>query len=466
MKGMSDQGHTMAPTPLTALSPLDGRYHNKLAGLRDTFSELALIRYRVRIEVEWLKVLAASPTIGEVPPFSPPTLAQLDETSVRFSEADGEAVKAIEARTNHDVKAVEYFLRDKLAGNKEVMKVAEFIHFACTSEDINNLAHALMLGQARDKVVLPALDRIIEKLAGLAHDLADAAMLSHTHGQPASPTTMGKELVNVAHRLGRGRSRIAGVKLTGKFNGAVGNYNAHVAAYPGVDWEKLARGLVEGLGLEFNPYTIQIEPHDSIAELFDACARVNTILMDLDRDAWGYISLGYFRQKVSDGEVGSSTMPHKVNPIDFENSEGNLGVANALLRHMSEKLPLSRWQRDLTDSTVLRNMGVALGHTLLGYDSCLRGLNKLEADRARMKEQLDESWELLAEPIQTVMRRHGITGAYEKLKQLTRGKGGITRDAVQAFIQGLAIPEAEKKRLLALTPATYLGKAAELAKRI
>jgi adenylosuccinate lyase len=466
MKGMSDQGHTMAPTPLTALSPLDGRYHNKLAGLRDTFSELALIRYRVRIEVEWLKVLAASPTIGEVPPFSPPTLAQLDETAAKFSEADGEAVKAIEARTNHDVKAVEYFLRDKLAGNKEVMKVAEFIHFACTSEDINNLAHALMLGKARDKVVLPALDRIVEKLAGLAHELADAAMLAHTHGQPASPTTMGKELVNVAHRLGRGRSRIAGVKLTGKFNGAVGNYNAHVAAYPGVDWEKLARGLVEGLGLEFNPYTIQIEPHDSIAELFDACARVNTILMDLDRDAWGYISLGYFRQKVSDGEVGSSTMPHKVNPIDFENSEGNLGVANALLRHMSEKLPLSRWQRDLTDSTVLRNMGVALGHTLLGYDSCLRGLDKLEADRARMKEQLDESWELLAEPIQTVMRRHGITGAYEKLKQLTRGKGGITRDAVQAFIQGLAIPEAEKKRLLALTPATYLGKAAELAKRI
>ena len=456
----------MALTPLTALSPLDGRYHNKLAGLRDTFSELALIRYRVRVEVEWLKVLAASPTIGEVPPFSPPTLAQLDETAAKFSEADGEAVKAIEARTNHDVKAVEYFLRDKLAGNKEVMKAAEFIHFACTSEDINNLAHALMLGRARDEVILPALDRIIEKLAGLAHELADAAMLAHTHGQPASPTTMGKELVNVAHRLGRGRSRIAGVKLTGKFNGAVGNYNAHVAAYPGVDWEKLARGLVEGLGLEFNPYTIQIEPHDSIAELFDACARVNTILMDLDRDAWGYISLGYFRQKVSESEVGSSTMPHKVNPIDFENSEGNLGLANALLRHMSEKLPISRWQRDLTDSTVLRNMGVALGHAFLGYDSCLRGLNKLEADRARMKEQLDDCWELLAEPIQTVMRRHGLTGAYEKLKQLTRGKDGINREAVQAFIKGLEIPEAEKKRLLALTPATYLGKAAELAKRI
>jgi adenylosuccinate lyase len=456
----------MALTPLTALSPLDGRYHNKLAALRETFSELALIRHRVRVEIEWLKALAASPAIREVPAFSPPTLAQIDAVAARFSEADGEAVKAIEAKTNHDVKAVEYFLRDKLAGNREVAKVAEFIHFACTSEDINNLAHALMLAHARDKVMLPALDHIIEKLAGLARELADAAMLAHTHGQPATPTTMGKELVNFAHRLGRARERLAGVKLTGKFNGAVGNYNAHLAAYPGVDWEKLARGLVEGLGLEFNAYTIQIEPHDSIAELFDACARVNTILIDLDRDAWGYISIGYFRQKVKKGEVGSSTMPHKVNPIDFENSEGNLGVANALLRHMSEKLPVSRWQRDLTDSTVLRNMGVALGHALLGYDSCLRGLNKLEADRGRMQSELEDSWELLAEPIQTVMRRHGIAGAYEKLKELTRGKNGITRDAVQAFIKSLKIPEAEKKRLLALTPATYLGKAAELARRI
>jgi adenylosuccinate lyase len=456
----------MALSPLTALSPLDGRYHNKVAALRDTFSELALIRQRVKIEIEWLKALAASPAIPEVSPFSPPTLAQLDEVSAKFSEADGDAVKAIEAKTNHDVKAVEYFLREKLAGNREVMKAAEFIHFACTSEDINNLAHALMLKQARDKVLLPALDHVIEKLAGLARELADCAMPAHTHGQPASPTTMGKEMANVAHRLARGRERIAGVKLTGKFNGAVGNYNAHLAAYPGVDWEKLARGLVEGFGLEFNPYTIQIEPHDAIAELFDASARVNTILIDLDRDAWGYISLGYFRQKVKEGEVGSSVMPHKVNPIDFENSEGNLGVANALLRHMSEKLPVSRWQRDLTDSTVLRNMGVALGHALLGYDSCLRGLNKLEADRKRMAEALDANWEVLAEPIQTVMRRYGIAGGYEKLKELTRGKEGITRDALHALIRNLAIPDAEKKRLLALTPATYIGKAAELAKRI
>jgi adenylosuccinate lyase len=456
----------MALSPLTALSPLDGRYHNKLAALRDTFSELGLIRHRVRIEVEWLKTLADEPSINEVAPFSPLTLAQLDETVARFSEADGESVKNTEAKINHDVKAVEYFLREKLAGNREVMKVAEFFHFACTSEDINNLAHALMLKHARDAVMLPALDHVLEKLAGLANELADCAMLARTHGQPASPTTMGKELVNVAQRLLRARERIEGVKLTGKFNGAVGNYNAHVAAYPGVDWEKIARGMVERLGLEFNPYTIQIEPHDSIADLFDAYARVNTILIDFDRDAWGYISLGYFKQKAKEDEVGSSTMPHKVNPIDFENSEGNLGLANALLRHMSEKLPVSRWQRDLTDSTVLRNMGVALGHALLGYDSCLKGLGKLQADRGRMAADLDDKWEVLAEPIQTVMRRHGVTGAYEKLKELTRGKDGITRDSLHAFIKGLAIPDAEKQRLLALTPATYIGKAAELAKRI
>ena len=455
----------MALSPLTALSPLDGRYHSKLAALRDTFSELGLIRQRVRVEIEWLKALSASPAIKEVPSFSRATLAQLDAVAAKFSEADGEKVKAIEAKTNHDVKAIEYFLRDKLAGNREVTKVAEFIHFACTSEDINNLAHALMLAHARDKVILPAIDRIVEKLAELARELAGCAMLAHTHGQPASPTTMGKEMVNVAHRLARARSRIAGVKLTGKFNGAVGNYNAHVAAYPGVDWEKLARGLVEGFDLEFNPYTIQIEPHDAMAELFDACARANTILIDLDRDAWGYIALGYFRQKTKKGEVGSSTMPHKVNPIDFENSEGNLGLANALLRHMSEKLPVSRWQRDLTDSTVLRNMGVALGHTVLGYDSCLRGLAKLEADRDRMREDLDGNWEVLAEPIQTVMRRYGIAGGYEKLKDLTRGKNGFTRASVQSFIKGLKIPEADKKRLLALTPATYTGKATDLARR-
>ncbi|HSE01245.1 MAG TPA: adenylosuccinate lyase [Burkholderiales bacterium] len=456
----------MALTPLTALSPLDGRYHNRVAALRNTFSELALIRLRVRIEIEWLKALAADASIREVPPFSPPTLAQLDETAAKFSEADGESVKVTEARINHDVKAVEYFLREKLEANPEIMKVAEFLHFACTSEDINNLAHALMLNRARGEILLPALDKVVEKLAKLASDLADCAMLARTHGQPASPTTMGKELVNVAHRLLRARERIATVKLSGKFNGAVGNYNAHVAAYPGVDWERIARSLVERLGLEFNAYTTQIEPHDSIAELFDAFARANVILIDLDRDIWGYVALGYFRQKAKPDEVGSSTMPHKVNPIDFENSEGNLGIANALLRHMSEKLPVSRWQRDLTDSTVLRNMGVALGHTLLGYDSCLKGLDKLEADRGRMAAELDANWEVLAEPIQTVMRRHGIADAYEKLKALTRGKDGITREALHAFIKGLAIPDIEKQRLLALTPATYLGKAAELAKRI
>ncbi|HEX9684873.1 MAG TPA: adenylosuccinate lyase [Burkholderiales bacterium] len=456
----------MALTPLTALSPLDGRYHNRVAALRDTFSELALIRLRVRIEIEWLKTLAAEPSIKEVPPFSPPTLAQLDEAAGKLSEADGESVKRIEAKINHDVKAVEYFLREKLAGNREVMKVAEFFHFACTSEDINNVAHALMLKRARDQILLPVLDRVIEKLAGLAAELAGCAMLARTHGQPASPTTMGKELVNVAHRLLRAREHIAGVKLTAKFNGAVGNYNAHIAAYPGVDWEKIARGLVEGLALEFNAYTTQIEPHDSIAELFDAFARANTILIDLDRDIWGYVALGYFRQKAKPDEVGSSTMPHKVNPIDFENSEGNLGIANALLRHLAEKLPVSRWQRDLTDSTVLRNMGVALGHALLGYDSCLKGLDRIDADRGRMAADLDANWEVLAEPIQTVMRRYGVTDAYERLKELTRGRDGITRDTVHALIKGLAIPDAEKQRLLALTPATYIGKAAELAKRI
>ena len=456
----------MALTPLTALSPLDGRYGSKVEPLRRHFSELGLIGYRVRIEIEWLKALAAEPGIKEVAAFSAATIRELDAIVWKFSETDGAAVKAIEARTNHDVKAIEYFLKDKLEANAEIARVAEFIHFACTSEDINNLCHALMLKAARDEVLLPTLGQIIDRLAALAHQLAGAAMLAHTHGQPASPTTLGKELANVVARLRRARDRIAAVQLLGKINGAVGNYNAHLAAYPGVDWEKFARRFVEGLGLEFNPYTIQIEPHDAIAELFDAYARGNTILLDFDRDVWGYISLGYFTQKTKAGEIGSSTMPHKVNPIDFENSEGNLGVANALLRHMSDKLPVSRWQRDLTDSTVLRNMGVALGHTFLAYDSCLKGLSKLEANRAALAADLDSNWDVLAEPIQTVMRRYGVAGAYEQLKDLTRGKGGITRASLHAFIKALAIPTAEKKRLLALTPATYLGKAAELAKKI
>ncbi len=454
-------------TPLTALSPLNGRYQSKVAPLRALFSEWALIRFRVKVEVEWLKALAAEPVLAEVPPFSAATLAALDTLVDNFSAADGAAVKAIEATTNHDVKAVEYFLKERLAGNAEVVKVSEFIHFACTSEDINNLCHALMLKGARDDVMLPMLDSLIARLTSQAHDLAAMPMLAHTHGQPASPTTLGKELANVVHRLRRARDTIAKVSLLGKINGAVGNYNAHLVAYPDVQWEMFARHFVEQLGLTFNPYTIQIEPHDAMAELFDAFARVNTILIDLNRDVWGYISLGYFKQKTKAGEIGSSTMPHKVNPIDFENAEGNLGLANAVLRHLSEKLPISRWQRDLTDSTVLRNMGVALGYTLLAYDSCLKGLNKLEPNPAKLAADLDANWEVLAEPIQTVMRRYNDSGAYEQLKELTRGKAGINRGTLAAFINGLSgIPDAEKKRLLALTPANYIGKAAELAKRI
>lgn len=456
----------MSLTPLNALSPLDGRYHDKVAALRPLFSEYALIRFRVLIEIEWLKALAATPAIPEVAPFSASTIAALDALVRNFSESDGSAIKALEAQTNHDVKAIEYFLKERLAGNSEIARVAEFIHFACTSEDINNLCHALMLKQARDEVMLPQLDRLITFLTTLAHTLAEVPMLSHTHGQPASPTTLGKEIANVVYRLRRGSSRVANVRLLGKVNGAVGNYNAHLAAYPGVDWERFARDFVEKLGLEFNPYTIQIEPHDAIAETFDALAHVNTILIDLDRDLWGYISLGYFKQRLKAGEVGSSTMPHKVNPIDFENSEGNLGVANALLRHMSEKLPISRWQRDLTDSTVLRNMGVALGHSLLAYDSCLKGLGKLEAEPQRLRADLEDNWEVLAEPIQTMMRRYGVSGAYEQLKELTRGRR-MTRETLHAFIKGLSgIPDAEKERLLLLTPSTYIGMAAALARKI
>ncbi len=456
----------MTLTALTALSPLDGRYHGKVGALRRYFSEFGLIRYRVLIEIEWLKALSTESSIVEIAPFSVATIAQLDQIAAQFSEADAEQIKTIEKRTNHDVKAIEYWLRDKLSGNSETAKTLEFIHFACTSEDINNLSHALMLQGGRDEVMLPTLDVLIERLRKLAHQLADLPMLCRTHGQTATPSTLGKEMANVVHRLQRARARIASVEMLGKINGAVGNYNAHLSAYPNVDWESFARKFVGARGITFNPYTTQIEPHDAMAELFDAYARANAILIDLNRDLWGYISLGYFNQKVVAGEVGSSTMPHKVNPIDFENSEGNLGLANALLRHLSEKLPISRWQRDLTDSTVLRNMGVALGYTLLAYESCLKGLNKLEPNPQRLAEDLNNSWEVLAEPIQTVMRRYNIANAYDKLKDLTRGKGGINRDSLRIFIQTLDIPEAEKQQLVALTPESYLGKAAELAKRI
>jgi adenylosuccinate lyase len=453
------------PSPLSALSPLDGRYHKQLAPLTAYCSEAALIRYRVRVEIEWLIALAQDPRLPEIRPFSAAAVGELRQAAAAFAEADAARVKEIESRTNHDVKALEYWLKERFAGHAEVAAAAEFIHFACTSEDINNLAHALMLTDARDKVMLPALDGVTDKLRNMAHELADAPMLARTHGQAATPTTLGKEMANVAHRLRRARARIAAVSLTGKINGAVGNYNAHLAAYPKIDWEGFARKFVEALSLEFNPYTTQIEPHDALAELFDACARANTILIDLDRDIWGYVSLGYFKQRVVAGEVGSSTMPHKVNPIDFENSEGNLGLANAVLRHLSDKLPLSRWQRDLTDSTVLRNMGVALGYSLLGCVSCLKGLNKLEANPAALRADLESTWEVLAEAVQTVMRRHGLPEPYEQLKALTRGKG-ITRESLQQFIGQLAIPAAERQRLLALAPWTYTGMAAELAKRI
>ena len=451
---------------LTALSPLDGRYHSKVASLRPYFSEFALIRHRVRVEIEWLKALSQEPAIAEVPIFSGPVLQRLDKMASEFTEADAAAVKSIESRTNHDVKAIEYFLKERLSDNAEIRRVSEFIHFACTSEDINNLSHALMLKSARDEVMLPALDNLITKLRELAHQLSDYPMLARTHGQPASPTTLGKEMANMGYRLQRQRESLAAIQILGKINGAVGNYNAHLSAYPDLDWEGFAQKFVVGLGLTFNAYTIQIEPHDYMAELFDNFARINTILIDLNRDIWGYISLGYFKQKVTAGEVGSSTMPHKVNPIDFENSEGNLGLANALLRHLSEKLPISRWQRDLTDSTVLRNMGVGLGYTLLGYDSCLKGLKKLEANALRLQADLESNWEILAEPIQTVMRRYGVANPYEQLKELTRGKEGINQATLHAFINQLAIPDSEKQRLLQLTPSNYIGLAAELAKRI
>jgi len=453
------------PSPLAALSPLDGRYAAAVEPLRGCFSEAALIRYRVLVEVEWLKALAAERRVRELRPFSRATRLALDRLVAGFSEKDAAHIKNIEAETNHDVKAIEYWLKGRLARNAEVQRALEFIHFACTSEDINNLAYALMLGQARDRVLLPRLDQLVATLRVLARRHAALPMLSRTHGQPASPTTLGKEMANFAHRLARARQAIERVSLTGKMNGAVGNYNAHSVAYPGFPWEAFCRRFVERLGLEFNPYTTQIEPHDSLAELFDAVARANGVLLDLDRDVWGYVSLGYFRQKPKKGEVGSSTMPHKVNPIDFENSEGNVGIANALLRHLADKLVVSRWQRDLSDSTALRNVGAALGHSLLGYAACLRGLGKLEADRARMAGDLEANWEVLAEPVQQLMRKHGVPEAYEKLKALTRGRR-LDRRQLAEFVRALPIPADAKKRLLALTPAGYVGLAPALARRV
>ena len=456
----------MQLTALNALSPLDGRYQTKLDPLRPYFSEFALIRYRMLVEVKWLKALAADPAIKEISAFGKDTVKELDAAIAGFGEAQAVEVKNIEARTNHDVKALEYWLKQRFENNLEIQTASEFIHFACTSEDINNLSHALMLKNARDNVMLPMLDKLIARLTELATQLADLPMLAHTHGQPASPTTVGKEIANVVYRLRRQRKQLAETEILGKINGAVGNFNAHLSAYPDFNWEAFAHQFVTRLGLTYNPYTTQIEPHDYMAELYDAMARINTILIDLDRDIWGYISLGYFKQKVVAGEVGSSTMPHKVNPIDFENSEGNLGLANAVLRHLAEKLPISRWQRDLTDSTVLRNMGVGFGYSLLGYDSCLRGLGKLEANEAQLAADLDDNWEVLAEPIQTVMRRYGLATPYEQLKELTRGKGGINKDSLHAFIRGLDIPQEAKQALLDMTPGSYIGKAAELAKRI
>ena len=465
-------------TSLTAVSPLDGRYAAKLAPLRPIMSELGYMQRRVQVELAWFIALSDA-GFDEFKPMSGEARAYLAELLRDFSEADGAAIKAIEKTTNHDVKAVEYWIKDKFEGRPELQAAAEFVHFACTSEDINNTSHALQLKAGRDTVLLPQLDAVVAKLRELAHAYAAVPMLSRTHGQTASPTTVGKELANVVVRLASARDRIAQVKLLAKMNGAVGNYNAHLSAWPDFDWEAFSRRVVEapaagepgsnaakpGLGLTFQPYSIQIEPHDYMAELFDAVARANTILIDLARDVWGYISVGYFKQKTKAGEIGSSTMPHKVNPIDFENAEGNLGLANAMLRHLSEKLPISRWQRDLTDSTVLRNMGVALGYATLAYASLLTGLNKLEINEEALAEDLDAAWEVLAEPIQTVMRRFGVQGAYEKLKEVTRGQV-VTAEALHGLIRSLEIPQAEKDRLLAMTPGSYTGKAAELARRV
>ncbi|MFE1570316.1 adenylosuccinate lyase [Comamonas odontotermitis] len=459
----------MSLSSLTALSPLDGRYASKLATLRPIMSEYGYMHRRVQVEITWFIALSDA-GFAEFAPLSEGARSYLHGLVASFSEADAEAIKEIEKTTNHDVKAVEYWIKGKFDARPELLKAAEFVHFACTSEDINNTSHALQIRAGRDQVVLPGLDRVVLKLREMAHQYASVPMLSRTHGQTASPTTVGKELANVTVRLQAAMERIANVKLLAKMNGAVGNYNAHLSAWPEFDWEAFSKNVIEkqepqGLGLSFQPYSIQIEPHDYMAELFDAIARANTILIDLSRDIWGYVSVGYFKQRLKAGEIGSSTMPHKVNPIDFENAEGNLGLANALLRHLAEKLPISRWQRDLTDSTVLRNIGVAMGYTALAYASLMTGLNKLELNEERLAEDLNNAWEVLAEPIQTVMRRYGVQGAYEKLKEVTRGKTVLAED-LHRLINGLEIPQADKDRLLAMTPASYTGKAAELAKRI
>ena len=455
----------MKLSPLTAISPIDGRYGSKTTELRPFVSEYGLIHHRVIVEIEWLKALASHPEITEVPAFSEDAITYLNSIKVDFNEADAQHVKDIESKINHDVKAIEYFIKEKLEKLDELNAISEFVHFACTSEDINNLSHALILKGSCEKILLPEMDRLIAMISDLAIDYAAIPMLARTHGQPASPTTVGKELANVVARLQRQRQQTAASPLLGKINGAVGNYNAHLSAYPDIDWQDMAEKFVVSLGLEWNPYTTQIEPHDNVAELFDAIARFNTIVLDFDRDIWAYISNGYFKQKMISGEVGSSTMPHKVNPIDFENSEGNIGIANALLNHMSAKLPVSRWQRDLTDSTVLRNEGVALAYSLLAWKSTLRGCGKLEVNEERLQTDLMANWEVLAEPIQTVMRRYAIEEPYEKLKALTRGKG-ITQETLKNFIKQLEIPETARKELLNLTPATYTGNAEQQAKEI
>ncbi len=462
---MSNNLINMKLSTLTAISPIDGRYANKTLALRQIFSEFALIRYRVLVEIRWLQFLSAHPNIVEVPTFSAKAQTLLNALAENLSVDSAQRVKEIERTTNHDVKAVEYFIREKIADLPELTAVSEFIHFACTSEDINNLAYALMLREARSQILLPKIDAIVTALMAMAEQYADIAMLSRTHGQPASPTTLGKEIANVVYRLRRQQEQVAQIPLMGKFNGAVGNYNAHLAAYPNLNWVEISQQFVTQLGLAWNPLTTQIEPHDYMAELFDAIARFNTILIDFCRDTWRYISLGYFKQKTIAGEVGSSTMPHKVNPIDFENAEGNLGIANALFNHLATKLPISRWQRDLTDSTVLRNLGVGIAHSLIAYESSLKGIGKLEVNRSLIEADLNEAWEVLAEPIQTVMRRYGVEKAYEKLKDLTRGRG-IDQARLQAFIADLPIPKEEKTRLFELMPMNYVGNAAEQATRI